>query len=99
MPVAPFLALLLLAGLPLAAAAQKPNRPAKKAEKTFEPGKPAFSPSPDTPAFDPAKVTHDHLQPEHFQVPEGLEVTVWATSPQVFTYHTTLRSSFRHGGV
>lgn len=84
MSVAPFLALLLLAGLPLAAAAQKPNRPGKKAEKNFEPGKPAFTADLKAPGFDPAKVTHDHLEPNQFQVPEGLEVTVWATSPQVF---------------
>ncbi len=84
MPVAPFLALLLLTGLPLAAAAQKPNRPAQKAEKTFEPGKPAFSPDPKAPAFDPAKITHDHLEASLFAVPEGLEVTVWASSPMLF---------------
>lgn len=84
MPVAPFLALLLLAGLPLAAAAQKPNRPAKKAEKVFEPGQPAFTPDLKAPEFDPTKVTHDHLEASLFAVPEGMEVTVWAASPQVF---------------
>ncbi len=77
-------ALLLLAGLPLAAVAQQPSRPAKKAEKTFEPGKPAFKPDPNTPAFDPSKATPDHLDASLFQVPEGLEVTVWAASPKVF---------------
>jgi putative membrane-bound dehydrogenase-like protein len=84
MPVFPLLVLLLSAGLPLAAVAQTPNRPAQKAEKTFEPGKPAFTPDLKNPAFDPEKTTHDHLEAEMFTVPEGLEVTVWASSPQVF---------------
>jgi hypothetical protein len=29
-------------------------------------------------------VKHDHLDPSTFKVPEGLEITVWATSPQLF---------------
>ena len=78
MPVVPFLALLLLAGLPLAAAAQKPSRPAKKAEKVFEPGQPAFTPDLKAPAFDPAKVSHDHLEASLFAVPEGLTTVALA---------------------
>lgn len=77
------LVLALLAGFTVPAPAQKPDRPAKRAEKVFVPAKPAFTPDPNTPAFDPAKVTPDHLEPSLFQVPEGLEVTVWATSPML----------------
>lgn len=72
---------------PFALIAAKPDKPAAKAKKDkgpFVAGKPAFTPDPNTPAFDPAKVKFDHLEPAAFQVPEGLEITVWATSPQLF---------------
>jgi len=71
---------------PLLLIAAKPDQPtkAKKGKSPFVVGKPAFSPNYDAPAFDPAKVTHDHLEPAAFKVPEGLEITVWATSPQLF---------------
>ena len=74
---------------PIAFVAAKPDRPerpaaAKKAVKVFVPGKPAFTPDPSVAAFDPSQVTPDHLEPGAFKVPEGLEITVWATSPQLF---------------
>lgn len=70
---------------PLALLAAKPDAPkAKKDKGPFVAGKPAFTPNYDNPAFDPAKVTPDHLEPAAFKVPEGLEITVWATSPQLF---------------
>lgn len=75
--------LAFLTGLTVSGLAQKPDSPAKKVEKVFVPAKPAFSPDPNTPAFDASKVTPDHLEPSMFQVPEGLEVTVWATSPML----------------
>ena len=70
----------------IAATPTQPKKPvaAKKAVKVFTPGKPAFTPNYDEPAFDPSKVTPDHLEPSAFKVPEGLEITVWATSPQLF---------------
>lgn len=76
-----------LASLPALAqkpaeAAGKPDRPKK--EKVFVAAKAAFTPDPNTPAFDAAKVTPDHLDTSMFKVPEGLEVTVWATSPQLY---------------
>lgn len=70
----------------IAATPTQPKKPvaAKKAVKVFVPGKPAFTPDPSVAAFDPSKVTPDHLEPSAFKVPEGLEITVWATSPQLF---------------
>ncbi|GAA5146984.1 hypothetical protein GCM10023213_40960 [Prosthecobacter algae] len=86
-PYAPMLrpstALALLAGLTVSVFAAKPDKPAKK-EKEFVAAKPAFTPSADTPAFDPSKVTPQHLDTSMFKVPEGLEITVWATSPMLF---------------
>ncbi|MEZ5383990.1 MAG: c-type cytochrome [Prosthecobacter sp.] len=70
---------------PLAFIAAKPDAPKAKKEKgPFVAGKPAFTPNYEAPDFDPAKVTPDHLEPAAFKVPEGLEITVWATSPQLF---------------
>lgn len=69
--------------VPFAASAAGPEKPAKK-EKTFEAGKAAFAPDASQPAFDESKTTPDLLPAEAFKVPEGLEVTVWATSPQLF---------------
>jgi len=73
---------------PFALIAAKPDKPAapkaKKEQSPFVAAKPAFTPDPNTPAFDPTKVKFDHLEPSAFQVPEGLEITVWATSPQLF---------------
>ncbi len=79
-----FAALALLA--PLALIAADPARPgkAKKEKGPFVAAKPAFTPDPKTPAFDPAAVKPDHLEPSTFKVPERLEITVWATSPQLF---------------
>jgi putative membrane-bound dehydrogenase-like protein len=68
---------------PLALIAAKPDKP-KKDKGPFVTAKPAFTPDPKTPAFDAKKVKPDHLDPSMFKVPEGLEITVWATSPQLF---------------
>jgi len=68
---------------PLALIAAKPDKP-KKEKGPFVAGKPAFAPDYTTPAFDATKVKPDHLEPSAFKVPEGLEITVWATSPQLF---------------
>lgn len=57
---------------------------AAKPAKTFTPGKPAFTPDPSVPAFDPATVTPDFISPDTFTVPDGLEITVWASSPMLF---------------
>ena len=68
---------------PLALFAAKPDKP-KKEKGPFVAGKPAFAPDYNAPAFDASKVKPDHLEPNAFKVPEGLEITVWATSPQLF---------------
>jgi len=68
---------------PLALIAAKPDKP-KKDKGPFVAAKPAFTADPNTPAFNASKVKHDLLDPSTFKVPEGLEVTVWATSPQLF---------------
>ncbi|MFO1486332.1 MAG: PVC-type heme-binding CxxCH protein [Verrucomicrobiaceae bacterium] len=68
---------------PLAFIAAKPDKP-KKTKGPFEAAKPAFVPNYEQPSFDPSKVTPQHLEPSMFKVPEGLEITVWATSPQLF---------------
>jgi putative membrane-bound dehydrogenase-like protein len=74
-------ALALLAGLTVSLVAAKPDKPKK--DKEFVPGKPAFTADPKTPAFDATQVTPDHLDTSMFKVPEGLEITVWATSPML----------------
>lgn len=85
MPNRHFLLVALALVAPLALPAAKPEAPkAKKDKGPFVAGKPAFSPNFDAPAFDAAKVTPDHLEPSAFTVPEGFEITVWATSPQLF---------------
>lgn len=68
---------------PLLLIAAKPDKP-KKDKGPFEVAKPAFKPDYNQPAFDPAKARPEHLEPAMFKVPEGLEITVWATSPQLF---------------
>ncbi len=66
-------------------AAPQPKAAAEpKKEKGFTPNQSAFKPDPATPAFDPAAVKPDHLDTSMFKVPEGLEVSVWATSPMLF---------------
>ena len=47
-------------------------------------GKPAVAPDPKVARFDPATAAADHLEPSLFHVPEGLEVTLWATSPMLY---------------
>ncbi|MGV3664469.1 MAG: PVC-type heme-binding CxxCH protein [Prosthecobacter sp.] len=83
MPTRPSLLVALALAAPFALSAAPPDRP-KKQEKVFAAGKPAFTPDPATPAFDEKAVKPDHLDPGMFKVPEGLEITVWATSPQLF---------------
>ena len=68
---------------PLVLIAAKPDKP-KKDKGPFEVAKPAFVPDYNQPAFDAAKSKPEHLEPSMFKVPEGLEITVWATSPQLF---------------
>lgn len=69
---------------PLLLPAAKPDKPVKKEKGPFVAAKPAFTPNYDAPAFDPAAVKPEHLDTSMFKVPEGLEITVWATSPQLF---------------
>lgn len=65
------------------AAAPLPSKQAEKAKAANE-GKPAFAFNTSQAQFDPDKVSPDHLDPSTFAVPEGLEATLWATSPQLF---------------
>jgi len=83
MPIRQNLLVALTIIAPLALLAAKPDKP-KKDKGPFVAAKPAFTPDPKTPAFDAAAVKPDHLDPSAFKVPEGLEITVWATSPQLF---------------
>ncbi len=78
----PFPTLALIAAFLAPLQAAKPDKPKK--DKEFIPGKAAFSPDPKTPAFDPAQVKPEHLDTSMFKIPEGLEITVWATSPMLF---------------
>jgi putative membrane-bound dehydrogenase-like protein len=57
---------------------------AKREKPPVEPGTPAFRPNYDQPAFDPAAVKSEHLIPSTFHVPDDLEVTLWAASPDLF---------------
>lgn len=68
---------------PLVVTSAPPDKP-KRQEKVFATAKPAFTPDPATPAFDEKAVKPDHLEPGMFKVPDGLEIMVWATSPQLF---------------
>lgn len=64
-----------------------PEKRAKTADQSkgnYKPGVAAFTPSKDTKPFDPAQVKPDFLDPKMFHVPEGLEVTLWASSPMLF---------------
>ncbi|MFN0075901.1 MAG: PVC-type heme-binding CxxCH protein [Prosthecobacter sp.] len=83
MPNCKNLVVVLAIVAPLALIAAKPDKP-KKDKGPFVAAKPAFTANPKTPAFDASKVKPDHLEPSAFKVPEGLEITVWATSPQLF---------------
>jgi putative membrane-bound dehydrogenase-like protein len=62
----------------------EPKKPVALAKGNYVPGQAAFTPSPDTKAFDPSAVKPDFLDIKMFHVPDGLEVTVWATSPMFF---------------
>lgn len=73
----------LAVAAPLLLIAAKPDKP-KKDKGPFQAAKPAFAPDYNQPAFDAANAKPEHLEPSMFKVPEGLEITVWATSPQLF---------------
>jgi len=60
------------------------NNGAKKAKPPHVPGQPAFTPDSNVPAFDAGKAKSDHLDTSLFKVPEGMQVTLWATSPMLF---------------
>lgn len=68
---------------PLVLFAAKPDK-TQKNKSSFEVAKPAFKPDYHQPAFEPDRTKAEHLEPSMFHVPEGLEITVWATSPQLF---------------
>ncbi len=56
----------------------------KKKGKDYPAGKPAFAPNYDQPAFEPEKAKPEHLDTSMFKVPDGLEISVWATSPMLY---------------
>lgn len=82
----PLLVLALTASLAALSAPAQSGKAAvpAKMDKGFTPGQAAVQPDAGTPAFDPARVTPEHLEPSLFKVPDGLELQVWATSPMVF---------------
>ena len=65
------------------AAESSPFKQAEKLKAANE-GKPAFTANLNQKRFDPATAVEDHLDPAMFSVPEGLEVTLWATSPLLY---------------
>ena len=73
----------LAVAAPLVLIAAKPDKQ-KKNRGPFEVAKPAFKPDYNQPAFEASQAKPEHLEPSMFKVPEGLEITVWATSPQLF---------------
>lgn len=77
-----FTSLAILAALTAPLGAAKPDKPKKS--KEFIPGEAAFTPDPKTPAFDATRVKPEHLDTSMFKIPEGLEISVWATSPMLF---------------
>lgn len=70
-----------LAAAAVSAAEQPKPKPEKK---VFEPGKPAFATNPNQKNFIVGQIPVDHLEASKLVVPEGLEVTLWATSPMLF---------------
>ncbi|MFM2166188.1 MAG: hypothetical protein RIS79_559, partial [Verrucomicrobiota bacterium] len=79
----PNLLLALVVAAPLVSLVAGPDKP-KKDKGPFEVAKPAFKPDYNQPAFDASQAKPEHLDTSMFKVPEGLEITVWATSPQLF---------------
>jgi len=77
-----FALLAIAAGLAVTVFAAKPDKPKKP--NNYAVGKPAFTPDLSAPAFDASKVTPDHLDTSMFQLPEGFEISVWATSPMLY---------------
>ncbi len=67
--------------LPFALLAQAPKA---KQNAAKDGSKPAFEPAKNIQHFDPAAVKEDHLDTSLFHTLEGLEVTVWATSPMFY---------------
>lgn len=57
---------------------------AKREKPPVEPGTPAFKPNYEQPAFNPASVIPEHLPQNAFHLPDDLEVTLWAASPDLF---------------
>ena len=53
-------------------------------QQASSPQQPAGPPPGPRPPQPVQTVTRSHIPPEMFAVPEGLEVTVWATSPLLF---------------
>ena len=81
--VAPVLAYVCGAVTVLHSATPLPPKEAERARAALD-GKPAVAPDPTVKTFDPATAAGDHLEPAMFRVPEGLEVTLWATSPMLY---------------
>lgn len=75
--------------------AQNAKGKGKREKPPVEPGTPAFRPNYDQPAFDPAAVTPELLPPSTFHVPDDLEVTVWAASPDL---HNPTNLDIDHAG-
>jgi putative membrane-bound dehydrogenase-like protein len=86
--------LLLLAALSTTAHGQKPKNP-RREKPPFEPGKPAFSPNYDQPAFNPATAQPESLPPATFHLPDDLEITLWAASPDL---HNPTNLDIDHAG-
>jgi putative membrane-bound dehydrogenase-like protein len=57
---------------------------AKRQKPPVEPGTPAFKPNYTQPEFDPVTVKSEHLPANAFHIPDDLEITVWAASPNLF---------------
>jgi len=85
MMIRPTLTLIGLLGLALLSPVSMAQKARGQKEKPpFQPGRPAFTPDHTEPAFDPAAVKADAIESSLFHVPEGLEITEWATSPMLY---------------
>jgi putative membrane-bound dehydrogenase-like protein len=73
--------LVIAAGLSATVFSAAPDKPKKTSNYVV--GKPAFTPDMSQPAFDASKVTPQHLDTSMFRLPEGFEISVWATSPML----------------
>lgn len=68
----------------LAAVAASAAEPPANPKKVFKQGKSAFVPAQNQKHFVVGEIPTDHLDADKMVVPEGLEVTLWATSPMLF---------------